>query len=66
MINGLNTRIIEYTFNEQKVKAWISEEYGITVKTEKEIQINGNSVLQTKELKNIKIGLVADSLFKTD
>ncbi|PIN99289.1 MAG: hypothetical protein COT90_00225 [Candidatus Diapherotrites archaeon CG10_big_fil_rev_8_21_14_0_10_31_34] len=66
VINGLNTRIIEYTFNEQKVKAWISEEYGITVKTEKEIQINGNSVLQTKELKNIKIGLVADSLFKTD
>lgn len=63
-VNGLNARVIEYTFNEQKIKAWVSEEYGIAVKKETEVQIEGEIIKHTTELQNIKIGSVAESFFK--
>ena len=64
VVNGMNTRIIEYNYNEQTIKAWISEEYGIAVKKQTQTQIGKDLVQQTTELTNIKIGQVSNSLFE--
>ncbi len=68
-LNGLNTRVITYTTTatkpfgpseEVQVKSWISEKYGIMVKSEIEMETGKMFV----ELKNIKIGSVKDSVFE--
>jgi hypothetical protein len=68
-LNGLNTRVITYTTTatrpfgspeEVQVKSWISEKYGITVKSEIETETGKVFI----ELKNIKFGTVQDSVFE--
>ncbi len=65
-VNGIKTRVIEFTYNndgdEQKTKAWISEEYGIVVRLETESETGTSGI----EIKDIKTGQVEDSLFEVD
>ncbi|MBU2099949.1 ArsR family transcriptional regulator [Candidatus Micrarchaeota archaeon] len=66
IIQGMQTRIIEFTYNngtQEKIKAWVSEEYGIPVKYEIEKKVNEETLNQYVELKNIKVNVVLDSDF---
>jgi len=58
-INGKTTRIIEFTSKSQKIKTWVSEEYGISVK----MQVKTSMGNLEMELKNIKVNSVDDSVF---
>lgn len=59
-LNGLNTRKVEFTYEQQKVTAWISEEYGILVKMDAEVEGQGTTSI---ELKDIKVNSVDDAVF---
>jgi len=58
-INGFNTRIIEFSLQGQKAKAWISEDYGIPIKLEKSLKKDTLSV----ELSNLQFNSVNDAVF---
>jgi len=59
-INGKTVRIIEFGSEYQKIKAWVSEEYGLIVKTE----FDGGTIGKLEiTIKNIKVNSVEDSVF---
>lgn len=65
-INGMETRVIEFQYmgagtdEALKTKAWVSEEYGIPVKFQFESDMGDVEM----EYKDIKIGVVEDSMFE--
>ncbi|MBU2476629.1 DUF4412 domain-containing protein [Candidatus Micrarchaeota archaeon] len=65
-INNMPARKIEFNYKEPsteektKISAWISEEYGIPIKMLMETSMGSAEM----ELKNIKTGLVSDSVFE--
>jgi len=59
-VNGLNTRKIEFTYDDQKVVVWVSEDYGILVKMEVEVEGQGTTSI---ELTDIKVNSVDDAVF---
>jgi predicted transcriptional regulator len=66
IIEGMQTRIIEFTFSngtQEKVKAWVSEEYGIPIKYEIEKYAEGTTEKEFIELKNIKVNVTMESDF---
>ncbi|MFH1663900.1 MAG: hypothetical protein ABH986_03780 [archaeon] len=68
-IDGIKTRVIEFSYEDfakHQVKAWISEEHGIVIKSEdkKELLSGQGSYTEVQELKNIKFNSVQDSMFE--
>ncbi len=59
-IDGKDCLVIEYSTEEQTVKAWIWKEYGLPIKTESVV----GSELILSEVKNIEFDEIDDSVFE--
>jgi outer membrane lipoprotein-sorting protein len=67
-VDGLNTRIIEFTYKDEfdatadeKIKAWISEDYGIALKMEIR-NIETDKLKIKSEMSNFKVNTVKESM----
>ncbi len=66
-VGGLNTKVIEFTYKtlldleEEKIKAWISEDYGIPLKFEVR-DIDTDKLKIKSEMSNFKVNTVKESM----